>query len=138
MNTIILLALLITVIGFEALTDACNYLSWTKQKQPYGYYYHGFQVILMFFLGLTGYWLKGVIDLTFIHLVSLFVLFSSFHLLLFDVIYNFLLSSDVPQGSTSLWDVLILKTGLNPNGLVWNLIKLILAFVSIIWVSNYL
>jgi len=86
---------------------------------------------------LTGYWLKTVMDLTLINIGLLLLVAGTMHLFLFDPFYNTLLGG-VKEGSTSYWDRLVTKLNLNKYPLVYNIVKGLLLFGSIILISNIL
>ena len=136
MNTIIFLGLVTIVIILEALTDVYTYLSWTKPtNKVYGVLAHSVQIVMMLVLVLVGYWLKSIIELSLYNGFVLLLTAGSLHLFLFDAFYNTFLGNST-VGSTSLWDRLITKLGLQKLGIVWVLIKGLLLFGSVVLLSN--
>jgi hypothetical protein len=137
MNTIIFFGLLILVITLEACVDVFTYKSWTEKKQPWGWMYHVGQIVYAITLLLFGYWLReSIYEPTIGSWLIILFAAGSVHLALFDRFYNFIMYKDVPTGSTSFWDVLIAKIGIDPNGLLMIIVKLLACFISAILVAG--
>lgn len=118
-----ILLFIILSIFLEALTDALNYLSWTKGLN--GVWHHVSQIFLILSVFFIGYFYKKELNNKFRTILLLLIAYILIRIGFFDLIYQSLTNTDV--GNTSLWDKLIRNIPIFQN----TLFRLLIAFTGI-------
>lgn len=137
MSTIIFMFGLFLIIFLEAVTDALTYTAWIRYDTKSGKLAHVSQIVLMLSCVAFGAFIISFMELTFVHVLIIFFTAVSFHMWLFDIMYEWL-SEDKEQGSNSFWDLFAQAIGMRKHPLLWSIIKGLLAFVMLVLSSTIL
>lgn len=129
METITILGFYISILFLEALTDVFTYKGWTTHEQKFGGLAHIFQKLLILAVFIFGCWISVKVTLNFKNICILILTYCMINFSFFDLFYNFILGQNT-QGKTAYWDLLLSKLNINSIGVIYNFVRLIVAFIA--------